>query len=46
MLFGRMDVRPILRCDAGKELEVAVAVSCSQLAIILRSPAGFSSPED
>ena len=25
MLFGRMDVRPILRCDAGKELEVAVA---------------------
>ena len=25
MLFGRMDVRPILRCDAGEELEVAVA---------------------
>ena len=25
MLFGRMDVRPILRLDAGKELEVAVA---------------------
>jgi len=25
MLFGRMDARPILRCDAGKELEVAVA---------------------
>ena len=25
MLFGRMDVRPILGCDAGKDLEVAVA---------------------
>ena len=25
MLFGRMDIRPILRCDAGTALEVAVA---------------------
>jgi hypothetical protein len=25
MLFGRIDVRPILRCDAGKELKIAVA---------------------